>query len=137
MIYNFAFFKRYDMKTICDKIERTDDIKKKYDKMKKRYGNKYESLLNHKLFENGNLLVIKENKFPYDIYKNLKHYVLWIHPVLKTLITIQNARFIIEKKWKSMNSNNMIIFENKDKCKSIKTIRHLHVIINFKKEDDK
>ena len=64
------------------------------------------------------------NSFPYDVDKNIKHYVLWFHPNFEynnTLIK-KLINFHIDT-----TNNKFFFFQNKVEIQSVKDIPHIHV----------
>jgi hypothetical protein len=76
------------------------------------------------LFKKYEIYILKKNKFPYNI-KNTKHYILWINPEYEYYFNKNN----IEKLINEFFINQIYIYwENCDSLKSIKSIKHYHII---------
>lgn len=84
-----------DWKTLTEnnyeklKIEREPHIEKLYQKNKLKYINYDKYIL--KTYLNNKIYNLQSNKYPYHLIKNIKHYVLWLHPMLK-------SKYIYDKK---------------------------------------
>ena len=66
-----------------------------------------------------------KNQFPYDI-KEVNHYLLWVNPKYKiSYETIYNYLQLLLK------GKMYIYFENSEVNKSVDSIIHYHVLINY------
>ena len=123
---NWETLETFDFKK--NKIRRTNSIQQKYNIEKNNKLNYDKYILNHYL--TNKLYNLQPNKFPYDLNSNIKHYVLWLHPMIKSK-HIYDKKFIY-KLLKSMIKNNSFIFYmNSYKNKSIKSIPHYQVFIKL------
>lgn len=100
---------------------RKKSIQKQYDLYKKEY-NVYESIMRNFEFRDW---ILKKNMFPYDLEKNIQHYVLWIHPnitlseeLVEKILTIEGMK---------MGYEEMVYFENEKRHQSVPTIPHIQV----------
>ena len=81
------------------------------------------------LFKKYEIYKLKKNKFPYNI-KNSKHYILWINPKYEYYFNKNNIKKLINE----LFLNQIFIYwENCESLKSIKSIKHYHIIskINY------
>ena len=70
-------------------------------------------------------IILVENKFPYSLEKGIKHYVVWS---LEKKISPADAREIVENSFPSKKFD-ILMFENAEHNKSIKSIPHVHIFI--------
>jgi len=104
-------------------LPRKEKVQKKYDVHKKKIGipiDKY--ILNTILHDVKFKITI--NLFPYDLEKNILHYILWISPNHK--LFKNEIESIINNYFKCQK---FICYQNKIEAKSIKTIEHYHIFI--------
>ena len=96
------------------KLDRHPDIQKAYDNDKTT-----EKELRSRLFNNNQVWVLTENKYPYYFIDNTKHYVMWFDKKINyTLINFLLREY-----------DQIVYFENIQQCKSIKSIPHVHIFI--------
>ena len=126
-MYSFNYLKQFHLKIPNIKLERLPHYTDKYEHIKKNYGNNYEKYLFKKVFKNNCNFSFLKNEFPYDLEKGLKHYVFWINPCIEQKINTDIIDYLISKK---VCNGDYIAFENPINNRSIKSIRHFHVIIN-------
>ncbi len=118
-------------KTInSEKIYRSEKVQKKYDqhtKKLKKFGltnEDYIFYLYPELLKDEFVLV--ENKYPYNLSKNIKHLLLWIPPTY-TDSSFSSILSLIQKLFRNRNTE-IIVFENSLERKSIPGIRHFHIL---------
>tara|TARA_Y100000389_G_scaffold89377_1_gene85856 strand:- start:212 stop:604 length:393 start_codon:yes stop_codon:yes gene_type:complete len=68
--------------------------------------------------------IIKPNNFPYKFSENISHLLLWINP--KATLTNNEVIAIIKN---NFQNKNIVYFENIAKNKSVKEIRHIHILV--------
>ena len=102
-------------------------------------------ILMGELFSNQNAekaWVIRSNKFPYFMEKNIKHDIIWINPKYQGIDypDKEEIKKIIQSNWdcecdcdsdSDTLDNNMVYFQNVKKNQSIKNIPHIHVFTRF------
>ena len=118
---------RYDFK---EKINRKSEIQDKYEYEKriiKKKGLDYDKYILKK-YLNNKIYNLQPNKFPYDLQKNIKHYVLWLNPALKSKF-IHNQKFIRSILKEYIPDKQFIYYMNSYQNKSIKPIPHYQVFI--------
>jgi hypothetical protein len=81
------------------------------------------------LFTNHTGAVIIANRFPYRLFGNCRHYVLWLHPKhekfwTESRIYVLIARFLRKKKLSLIEP----IFVNTVANQSIRSIKHWHLL---------
>lgn len=109
---------------------RTKSIQQKYEQYLKENNNIYDDIINN-YFKYNDLFVLKENRFPYNITSNIKHYILWFNPKiykfnkLHILLNPNYITIILNRYIK----NKYICFMNVPEKQSIKNIYHYHVFI--------
>ena len=64
------------------------------------------------------------NDFPYDLEKNIEHYVLWSRKRLEN----DSIEKILKQEFKNLN---IVFFENPEYLKSIKDIFHIHIFVKL------
>jgi hypothetical protein len=116
---DFEFIKKFH-KIGTEKLKRKKEIQKKYEEEKENNKN-YEQNLKKKLFKNNSQWIITKNKYPYDFIDKTEHYVAWF----KGDINYNLINFCFRE-------DEIVYYENKENCKSIKSIKHVHI---FKKVD--
>ena len=67
------------------------------------------------------------NEYPYNVDKNMAHYVLWIHPEYVNKLTDLEIIQIIKEKNEELNFNEYMCFENDIRVKSVLDILHYQV----------
>ena len=125
-MYSFNYLKQFHLKIPDIILKRLPYYTDKYERIKQNYGNKYEKYLFKKVFKNNCNFSFLINEFPYNLKKGLKHYVFWINPRIEHKINNDMIYYLISKK---VCDGEYIIFENPISSRSIKSIRHFHVII--------
>lgn len=80
------------------------------------------------LFNKYDMYLIKKNNFPYNL-KNSKHYILWINPIYEKFFNLNNIKKLINELFLD---EIYIYWENCESEKSIKNIKHYHIISKFK-----
>lgn len=87
---------------------------------------KKKSLTPHKnILDNiigNNIYKLVKNTFPYDLDKEIDHWILWINP--KNKLTFQEIDNLLKNKFR-----NFVYFSNLEKNKSIKTIEHYQIFV--------
>ncbi len=101
-----------------DYLKFKNDLKTNNIKLKDYLLNKY---LNNKSYN------LVPNKFPYTVDKNMKHYVLWIHPEYENKLTDLEIIQIIKEKMEELNFNEYMCFENDFRVKSVLDVLHYQV----------
>ena len=109
------------------KYHRVPHIQKEYDNyliyLEKNNITIKEYIINHIIKDN--IMNFCKNQFPYDI-KEVNHYLLWINPKYKiSYETIYNYLQLLLK------GKMYIYFENSEVNKSVDSITHYHVLINY------
>ena len=108
-------------KNILIHLIRNDAIQKKYIIHKQ---NKVGTFIK-KIKNNSNKYILIKNNFPYNVSKNIKHYVLWVNDN-KTHISNK----IIKNELNKKNISGRFCYgKNLTKHKSIPEIEHYHVFI--------
>ena len=80
--------------------------------------------------ENTNI-VFKENDYPYKFPKNIKHYLIWIHPN-KNYSRKEVEEFLLNSiSENNLQINDYILFKNNLVNKSIEQIEHYHVLLKI------
>ena len=102
-------------------LQRSIKIQKEYDNYLASSKNTTIHLLDL-IFKNSEDMVLRKNDFPYNCESSIIHMVLWINPNYN----ITNPDI---KKYINSLDKKVIYFENIDKYKSVKSIRHVHVFI--------
>ena len=69
-----------------------------------------------------NIYKLVKNTFPYDLDKEIDHWILWINP--KNKLTFQEINNLLKNKFR-----NFVYFSNLEKNKSIKTIEHYQIFV--------
>lgn len=115
---------------------RTQEVQDRYMRFKSNIPNVYNHLI-ETLFGKNDMLVFKENDFPYKFNceeDSIKHYLLWINPKNKRKIKISNIKKFITKKILEFDFNiiDYIIFKNNIVNKSVETIDHYHILFRLK-----
>ena len=112
---------------------RTNDILEKYNQFKNEINKKnikIEDYILNKYLNNKNY-VLEPNTFPYNIPKNMKHYVLWIHPNYKNKISDKEITTLITNKMNELGYNEYFCFENNIYSKSVLGLLHFQVFFNL------
>ena len=109
---------------IVDERSRSYEDTKEYKAVKKRILN-YEAYLQCKLFSTHTPYVILKNKYPYTD----KHYLFWLNPKYEKFYSFTRIKSVVYTHFPF--SHVQRIFENKIYKRSIHTIRHIHIILNF------
>jgi hypothetical protein len=111
-----------------NKILRKNDIQELYNKERNSEIN-YDKFILEKYLDN-KLYNLTLNKYPYDLRSNIKHYVLWLHPMIKQK-HINDRKFIHKLLKTKIKSNEFHFYMNPQKYKSIKSIPHYQVFIKI------
>jgi len=104
-------------------IPRKEKVQKKYDTHKKKIGMLIDKYILNTILHNLKYK-ITINLFPYDLEKNISHYILWIspnHKLSKNEVESIIKNYFVHKKF--------ICYKNKIEARSIKTIVHYHIFI--------
>lgn len=109
-----------------NKIDRKNNVQQAYNNEKKKIKNYPKFILNTYL--DNKLYNLQPNKFPYNLNNNIKHYVLWLHPMLD-LKYITNKKLINSILKKYIPNNEYIFYMNSYNNRSIKQIPHYQVFI--------
>lgn len=123
-----------DWKTLTEhnykeiKIDRLPHIEKLYVSNKIKYKNYDNYILNNYL--KNRLYNLQPNKYPYNLEKNIKHYVLWLNPMLKYKY-IYDKKFIHKLLKKKIKNKQFYFYMNKIDKRSVKTIPHYQVFIKI------
>lgn len=109
-----------------NKIDRKNSVQQAYNNEKQKIKNYSKFILNTYL--DNKLYNLQPNKFPYNLNNNIKHYVLWLHPMLD-LKYITNKKLINSIIKKYIPNNEYIFYMNSYNNRSIKQIPHYQVFI--------
>lgn len=109
-----------------NKIDRKNNVQQAYNNEKKKIKNYSKFILNTYL--DNKLYNLQPNKFPYNLNNNIKHYVLWLHPMLDSKY-ITNKKLINSILKKYIPNNEYIFYMNSYNNRSIKQIPHYQVFI--------
>ena len=74
-----------------------------------------------------NIFKFVKNRFPYNVNNKIKHYLLFINPLVKINFKYYDIYDIIRLFY--VKRKPIIIFENEMEYRSIKDIRHYHIFI--------
>ena len=109
--------------------ERTDEMLEEYSKwqiyLKENNIDINEYLFNTYLKNND--YCIEANRFPYKTPENIFHYVLWINPNYKNILTNKNILEIVINKMNELKCSGYICFENHVSVRSVLGIPHYQV----------
>ena len=109
-------------------IGRDSDVESKYSQFKKNLKSKNikvsDYLYNEYFKDTNKRYLIKPNNFPYSLSQNISHLLLWINP--KATLTNNEIIAIIKN---NFQNREIVYFENITENKSIKEIRHIHILI--------
>ena len=108
------------------KIDRLSHIEKSYINNKTKYINYDNYILKNYL--HNKLYNLQPNKYPYNLKKNIKHYVLWLNPMLKYNY-IYDKKFINKLLKKKIKNKAFYFYMNSNDKRSIKTVPHYQVFI--------
>ena len=129
MNVTFEFLENWNFEIELPEDVRTYDVIEKYKKhkeyIKKNNINQNNYIINK--FLSDKKYSIDKNEYPYNIDKNMAHYVLWIHPNYINKINDLEICNIITNKMKELNFNEYFCFENHIKAKSILGVLHYQV----------
>ena len=129
MNVTFEFLENWNFEIELPEDVRTYDVIEKYKKhkeyIKKNNINQNNYIINK--FLSDKKYSINKNAYPYNIDKNMAHYVLWIHPNYINKINDLEVSNIIINKMKELNFNEYFCFENHIKAKSILGVLHYQV----------
>ena len=81
--------------------------------------------LYNKLFYKYDPYIVLQNRFPYPL-KNAKHFLIWFNPRYNWIEDISLVNIILKKYF---HDKEIKYWENADFLRTIKHIRHLHVIV--------
>ena len=109
-----------------NKIDRKNSVQQAYNNEKQKIKNYSKFILNTYL--DNKLYNLQPNKFPYNLNNNIKHYVIWLHPMLD-LKYITNKKLINSILKKYIPNNEYIFYMNSYNNRSIKQIPHYQVFI--------
>lgn len=114
-----------DSQTKVIRESHIDELYKKNKLIYKNY-NKYilDTYLHNKLYN------LQKNKYPYYLKNNIKHYVLWLNPMLKSKY-IYNKKNIHKLLKKLIKNKEFHFYMNSIDNSSIKTIPHYQVFIKI------
>lgn len=128
--YDWNFIKQFHKNSPLITIGRTKNIENKYLEHKLELKNKNINLDNYitsKYFKDNQKYVFVENQFPYNVDKNITHYLLWFNPNNNNYgITEKEIEEILNE---ILVGKTYIYFENMEHNKSIKSIKHIHVFV--------
>ena len=79
----------------------------------------------NKLFDKYDSYKLLLNRFPYPL-KNGKHYILWFNPKYNW---IENEKLVNLLLKKFFDKKEVKIWENADFLRTVKHIRHIHIIV--------
>lgn len=104
-----------------EELIRDNNTQIKYEKYKKI--NEFKN----SLFKKKNIFKFVKNRFPYNVNNKIKHYLLFINPLVKINFKYDDIYDIIRLFY--VKRKPIIIFENEMEYRSIKDIRHYHIFI--------
>lgn len=113
---------------IKNKILRKSKVQELYNNEKNTKKNYDKYILD--MYLDNKLYNLQPNKYPYDLAKNIKHYVLWLHPMIKSK-HINDKKFIHKLLKTKIKNNKFYFYMNSQKNKSIKSIPHYQVFIKI------
>ena len=79
----------------------------------------------NKLFDKYDAFKVLLNRYPYPLI-NAKHYLIWFNPKYNWIENEKMVKIILEKYF---GSKEIKIWENADFLRTVKNIRHLHIIV--------
>jgi len=130
MLLTWDFLLNYDYLIPLPKEVRTTDMLIDYNNWKEntiiKNNIEINDYLHNKYVLNRNYC-IEMNPFPYNVDKNIFHYVLWINNKYRNTVTNKEIVDIITDKMIKLNYNGYICFENHIDCKSVNKILHYQV----------
>lgn len=119
--------KEYDGKVADIQFTRHADVQKRYvahkERLKTKSGVSFDAVLRGMLFTGGKTEVLTPNEFPYDLEKGVGHMVYWMLP--EGYIPIKEFR----KQLRIAFGPEVIVLENAEAHKSVKSIKHYHVFM--------
>ena len=129
MLITLEFLENWNFEIELPVEVRTKQNIDKYNKNKK-YLNKNNINQNQYIIDkylSDKKYVINENAYPYNIDKNMAHYVLWVHPNYINKINDLEVCNIITNKMTELSFDEYFCFENHVKAKSILGVPHYQV----------
>ena len=140
MIINMDFLESWNYTKPLPIEVRTEDVINNYNIFKnelKLNNIKIEDYILHKFLKSNDAsqpyknYTLELNTFPYNTPKNMKHYVLWVHPNYRDTITNKEINDIIIQKMNQLGYNEYFCFENNIACKSVLGLLHYQVFFNL------
>jgi len=123
---NWNDLERYHLQVNSSVIKRNKDVQVRYELKSTLLKNILLNNIRSQEKEEGRW-VYKQNDFPYDISKNIRHLVVWVFQKREdeeaTMMDIKQD--LEEKKIKRF-----VLFENTPEIKSIPEIRHFHLFVD-------
>ena len=124
MTYSWNYLIKYHFNPPTNTyLKRNTQIQKLYDKYNKTQ--QFEHFKKNMFSNKNKYFNFMLNNFPYDIDKNISHYLIFINPLIKNKISDFDIYKIIRQNY--IKKKQIIIFENEPKNRSIKNIRHYHI----------
>ena len=94
----------------------------------KNISNELKNNITNKLFHKYDSYKVLENRFPYPL-KNAKHFLIWFNPIYNWIENKLMVDIILDKYFQDKEIK---YWENAEFLRTIKNIRHLHVIVKDK-----
>ena len=117
---DWEFIKQFHMNPPNFQLKRSIETQKKYDNYKKENFNI--DFFKKELFKNNCNWIVKKNNFPYNLDKNIEHYLVWFKD--EKFINYKLINFLFR-------DYKFICFENTLNFRSIDKIRHIHVFVKL------
>ena len=127
MKFTFNFLEKWDFTKELSNDSRNKKVRLEYNKFKETLKIKNIKIDDYIMdnFLKDKLYNIVENNYPYNIEKNMLHYVLWVHQKYK--ITNKKMCNIIIDKMNELGYNEYFCFENHKNAKSVLGITHYQI----------
>ena len=114
MIFTFDILNKWDYSIPMPANTRTKEVLERYNIFKKELVESNITINDYVLHKylKSKQYSLDLNTFPYNIPNNMKHYVLWIHPNYKKLLTNKKLSDILTTNMQKLGYNEYICFEN-------------------------
>jgi hypothetical protein len=132
MIFTFDILNKWDYSIPMPANTRTKEVLERYNIFKKELVESNITINDYVLHKylKSKQYSLDLNTFPYNIPNNMKHYVLWIHPNYKKLLTNKKLSDILTTNMQKLGYNEYICFENHIACKTVLGILHYQVFFH-------